>query len=121
MGGCGPVMCGGNLDRDPAELGPMEQEELELLKTTCWCFFAYCFGFGCNSPGGSDACCKVEGKLCCLWANALHAARSGCSCDKQSQRIKGMPNGRLHTDSLVSLNLYQPLHRHVIFSRQRCW
>merc|ERR1712083_562540 len=67
--GCGPMMCGGNLDRDPAELSPMEQEELELLKTTCWCFFAYCFGFGCNSPGGSDACCKVEEKLCCLWAN----------------------------------------------------
>merc|ERR1711920_1036511 len=68
--GCGPMMCGGNLDRDGTdELSPMEQEELQLLKTTCWCFFAYCFGFGCNSPGGSDACCKVEGKLCCLWAN----------------------------------------------------
>merc|ERR1712107_107600 len=62
-------MCGGNLDRDPGELGLREQEELELLKTTCWCCFAYCFGFGCNSPGGTDACCLIEGKLCCLWAN----------------------------------------------------
>merc|ERR1712217_54577 len=26
-------------------------------------------GFGCNSPGGSDPCCMVEGKLCCLWSN----------------------------------------------------
>merc|ERR1712242_48446 len=60
--------CGGNLDRDDGELGLREKEELDLLKTTLWCFFAYCFGFGCNSPGGSDACCKVEGKLCCLWA-----------------------------------------------------
>jgi len=67
--GCGPMMCGGNLDRDPSELNPREQEELELLKTTCWCCFAYCFGFGCNSPGGNDACCLAEGKLCCIWAN----------------------------------------------------
>jgi len=67
--GFGPLMCGGNLDRDPSELSAMEKEELEMLKTTCWCFFAYCLGFGCNSPGGSDPCCKVEGKLCCLWSN----------------------------------------------------
>merc|ERR1712045_934424 len=67
--GCGPLMCGGNLDRDPSELSAMEQEELEMLKTTCWCFFLYCVGLGCNSPGGSDPCCKVEGKLCCVWSN----------------------------------------------------
>mmetsp|Transcript_123119 Transcript_123119/g.348888 ORF Transcript_123119/g.348888 Transcript_123119/m.348888 type:complete len:253 (+) Transcript_123119:128-886(+) len=71
--GCGVCnfMCGGNLDRDPHELdgNPNEQEELELLRTTCWCFFCYCFGFGCNSPGGDDPCCKVEGKLCCIWSN----------------------------------------------------
>merc|ERR1712203_1027444 len=26
-------------------------------------------GIGCDSPGGSDPCCKQEGKLCCLWTN----------------------------------------------------
>merc|ERR1712244_117082 len=77
--GCGPMMCGGNLDRDPSELGPREQEELELLKTTLWCFFAYCFGFGCNSPGGSDACCEVgwvenTSKICCCVVDASYPA-----------------------------------------------
>jgi hypothetical protein len=73
--GCGfsPMLCGGNIadrsEEDINALGPREREEFELLKSTCWCFFFYCFGFGCNSPGGSDACCKLEGKLCCLWAN----------------------------------------------------
>merc|ERR1719412_3374607 len=75
--GFGPMMCGGNLDRDPSELSPMEKEELEMLKTTCWCFFLYCFGFGCNSPGGDDPCCKVEGKLCCVWANV----ETGSCCE----------------------------------------
>merc|ERR1712110_300106 len=62
-------MCGGNLDPDRRDgLSPREQEEFDLLSTTGWCLFLYCFGFGCNSPGGSDACCMVEGKLCCLWS-----------------------------------------------------
>merc|ERR1712038_1715086 len=67
--GCGPLMCGGNLDREGTDdLPPQEKDELELLKTTCWLFFAYCFGFGCNSPGGSDACCmgaNLETDTCC--------------------------------------------------------
>lgn len=67
--GCGPMMCGGNLDRDISELSPREKEEYALLSTTCWAFFCYFFGVGCNSPGGSDGCCMIEGKLCCLWAN----------------------------------------------------
>jgi len=67
--GCGPLMCGGNLDPERRDgLSPREQEEFDLLSTTCWCLFLYCVGFGCNSPGGSDACCMVEGKLCCIWS-----------------------------------------------------
>mmetsp|Transcript_4889 Transcript_4889/g.9961 ORF Transcript_4889/g.9961 Transcript_4889/m.9961 type:complete len:239 (+) Transcript_4889:42-758(+) len=68
--GCGPFMCCGNLDRDPVELSPQEREELQLLQTTFWCLFLYCCGWGCNSPGGNDPCCKVEGKACCIWANS---------------------------------------------------
>merc|ERR1712032_1459245 len=49
--GCGPLMCGGNLDPSRRDaLSPREQEEFDMLSTTCWCLFLYCVGFGCNSP-----------------------------------------------------------------------
>ncbi|CAK0816486.1 unnamed protein product [Prorocentrum cordatum] len=48
---------------------PNEREEFQILMGTCWCFFLYCCGLGCNPPGGNDTCCKLEGKLCCFWAN----------------------------------------------------
>merc|ERR1712037_363100 len=65
--GCGPAMLCAKWNEDSTN--PYEQEEMSLLKSTCWCFSAYCCMFGCNSPGGSDPCCKQEGKLCCLWTN----------------------------------------------------
>jgi len=72
--GCGPLTCLGNLTdevrQSKLDAGNMaEVEEFDLLNTTCWCCFAYMCGYGCNSPGGSDPCCKVEGKVCCVWAN----------------------------------------------------
>merc|ERR1712151_557141 len=65
--GCGPAMWCSKWNEDSTN--PYEQEEMSLLKSTFWCLSAYCCGIGCNSPGGSDPCCKQEGKLCCLWMN----------------------------------------------------
>jgi len=76
--GCGPFLMAGNLDRsDAKDLSPTEQEELYLLQSTCWCCFLYCCGVGCNSPGGSDPCCKLEGKLCFVWCNT----ETGSCCE----------------------------------------
>ena len=66
--GCGPMMCGRNLDRDPSKLSPREQGELDCSEPSS-CFFARCLGFGCNSPNCSNSRYKVKGKLCCLWAD----------------------------------------------------
>merc|ERR1712113_157049 len=66
--GCGPMMCGGNLDRDASELGPSEQEELELLKTTClWANLE------------TDTCCddgwiENTSKVCCCVVDASYPA-----------------------------------------------
>jgi hypothetical protein len=57
------------LEAPGCALEPNEREEFEILASTCWCPFLYCCGIGCNPPGGREPCCKVEGKLCCLWSN----------------------------------------------------
>jgi len=74
--GCGGSSCmyGGNLTEEKRQEkldagNEAEVEEFDMLSTTCWCFFCYCCGFGCNSPGGSDPCLLLEGKVCCVWAS----------------------------------------------------
>lgn len=118
--GCGPLMCCGNLQQDRvARLSPSEKEEFELLNTTCWCCFLYCFGFGCNSPGGSDACCMTEGKLCCLWSNLstdtaccedgwIEFTSKCCCCVLDASFPAGKTPGIGCCNVLYGGNLYDP-------------